>query len=102
MEPWVIEILKQSPVAGVLGVVVYFLWKKLERTEAKVEAVQGKADEREQALQDEIQALLAQRAQENAQRYADIVKALGERRVLESERSLTSYSHTTRTNPTRG
>jgi hypothetical protein len=101
VEPWVIEILKQSPVAGVLGVVVYFLWKKLERSETKSEAAQEKADAREQALQDEIQALLTQRAQENAQRYADIVKALGERRAIE-ERPSTSYSHTTRTNPTRG
>lgn len=88
MEPWAIEILKQSPVAAVLGAAVYFLWKKLERAEAQIAA-----------LQDEIQALLTQRAQENAERFAQLVEALKSQQA-KSERP-GAYSITTRTKPTR-
>lgn len=53
-----------------------------------------------EALQDQIQAMLEQRAAENAQRYADLVRALGERQA-KSRPPATSYSHTTETTRTR-
>lgn len=77
--------------------VLWGMWTK-ERDGRSADAEKHKKEM--EALQDEIQGMLEQRAAENAQRYADLVKALGEQRA-KSERPRTDYSVQTRTSRTR-